>query len=264
MPTEELLPVAFAGLLGLILGSFYTVCIQRYLLGGSIVGPRSHCPQCGKPLAPWELVPLLSWLALRGRCAGCRQPIDSLYPAVELASGLWAALLALRFGLLTPPWLAHMAVGGLLIVASGIDLKAYILPDMLTKPGIVLAGCLSVTLLDLTPLDMALGAVTGGGVFQALRLGYRWLRGREGLGGGDVKLMVLLGAWLGWQALPQVLLLASLTAIPLAIVQTFSSGSGDDQDPPIIPFGPFLSLGAMLHVLLGPDILTTLLARLLA
>jgi len=237
-------------ILGLLLGSFYNVCIERYVAGGSVVRPRSHCPACARTLTPWELVPVLSWLWLRGRCAGCGTRISLQYPLLEIISGIAALLLALRLGP-GPAWLGLMALSGLLMVASGIDFKILILPDKLILPGVVLAFIVSTRALGLTVNEAAWGAVAGAGSFKLIQFGYRWLRGREGLGSGDVKLMLLVGALVGWKLLPLAVLLASLTALPAGLWAMRKARL--TGEPPLVPFGPFLSLGAMLAALYGEE-----------
>lgn len=239
-------------LLGLVLGSFYNVCIHRYLTGNSIVWPGSHCPHCANSLSWWENIPLLSFLLLRGRCRACRAPISWRYPVVEAVSGLWAFLLAWQFGLSTA-WLVYMAFGGLLIVASFIDLDSFILPDRLTLPGGLLALLTAPTLLGLSWSAAVLGAVAGAGSFWLLQQGYKWLRGVEGLGTGDIKLMFLLGGLLGWQGLPLVIFLGAVSGLAISLFYLIRDRSQGMQTA--IPFGPFLSLGGMLTILYGPEIL---------
>lgn len=241
-----------AAVLGLILGSFYNVCIHRYLTGESIVSPPSHCPHCKKRLGVAELIPLFSFLYLRGRCAGCGQPISPRYPLVEALSGLWACLLALNFGL-SVPFFVYLAFGGLFIVASFIDLAIFILPDVLTLPGAALALPASVLLLGLPWAEAVAGALAGAGLFWLLHLVYRVVRKREGLGLGDVKLMLVIGALIGVKALPLAILWGSLAAL-LASVAWLKGHRGSLAQVPI-PFGPFLSLGAMAYILFGPAFL---------
>lgn len=241
-PLQALIGLIF----GLLLGSFYNVCIHRYLTKQSLVLPPSHCPKCSKKLSILELIPVFSWLFLRGKCKGCGQPISIMYPLVELTSGLWAAAMALNHGVFTPAWVGTMAVGAVFIIASGIDLRALLLPDKFTLPGALLAFGVSTLTLDLPWQDAAIGALAGCGTFWILQHGYRLLRGREGLGGGDVKLMAMIGALVGWQALPMVILAAAISALVPGILLTIFANKEDG--PPLVPFGPFLSFGAMLHL----------------
>ena len=184
IPPELLHPELFipaATMLGLLLGSFYNVCIHRYLTGESILFPPSHCPHCKQRLRFWELVPVLSYLLLGGKCARCRNPIHIRYPLVELLSGLTAGLLAWRYG----PGIefpVYLVFTGLLIVASGIDLECFILPDGITLGGALLAVPAAVFALGMHWSDVLLGAALGGGTFLAVLLVFRHLRGVDGMG----------------------------------------------------------------------------------
>ena len=239
--------------LGLVLGSFYNVCVYRYLAEESIVRPGSHCPKCGHMLSWWENIPLISYLLLLGRCRKCKVRISPRYPFVELLSGLWALGLALKFG---PGmvWLLYMVIGGILIVASFIDFEAYILPDILTLPGaaIALAGAYFILRPALgvpTLSQSVIGALAGAGVFLLLQRVFRKLKGREGLGTGDIKLMLLIGALAGWMALPVIIIVSAVTALFASLFYMMRSKSEALQT--MVPFGPFLSLGLMLYILFG-------------
>lgn len=210
IPPELLHPEMFipaATLLGLLLGSFYNVCIHRYVSGESILFPPSHCPHCKQRLRFWELIPVLSYLLLRGQCARCHKPIHIRYPLVELLSGLTSGLLAWRFG----PTLAfpvYLVFTGMLIVASGIDLECFILPDGITLGGTVLAVPAAVFALGMDWTDALLGGLVGGGTFLAVLLVFKRLRGVDGMGFGDVKLMLMLGVLCGPLGLPLITLVA--------------------------------------------------------
>lgn len=240
----------FALLLGLVLGSFYNVCIHRYLEGHSIVSPGSHCPDCKHILSWWENIPLFSYLMLRGRCRKCKSKISLRYPLVEALSGLWALLLVLKFGI-SWAWLVYLLIGGLLIVASFIDLESFILPDILTLPGGLAALLSAIFILDMDWRLSLFGGLAGAGGFWLLQQIYKLLKGIEGLGTGDVKLMFLLGALLGLQALPLTVFLGASTGL---IASLFFLRKGSSGLQTAIPFGPFLSLGGMLYILVGPEI----------
>ncbi len=261
-------PALFAAaclLLGLIVGSFLNVVVHRLPLmlqrqwqvdaGGAPPGerydlafPPSHCPQCKTSIAWRHNVPLLGWLWLRGRCAACQAPISARYPALELAAGLLAAAAALRFG----PGFTALAAIGLsltLLTLTLIDIDHMLLPDVITLPGIWVGLLLNLggTFTDLN--SAVLGAVAG---YLALWLVYhlfKWLTGKEGMGYGDFKLLALLGAWLGWQALPACILLASLVGTAYALI-AIARGAQARQQP--FPFGPFLALGFWVVWLYGP------------
>ncbi|GAB6059943.1 A24 family peptidase [Desulfonatronum parangueonense] len=238
--------------LGLLLGSFYNVCVHRYLTGQSVILPASHCPKCRHGLSWWENIPLFSFLLLRGRCRSCGEGISWRYPLVEAVSGLWALLLALQFGF-GWAWLVYMAAGGLLIIMSFIDFQEYILPDVFTFPGALLAFGGSFLLADVSWQDSLLGALFGAGAFWLLQKGYYLLRGVEGLGTGDIKLMLMLGALVGWQGLPMMIFLAAFTALAASLGYMAKNAHQGMQTR--IPFGPFLSLGAMLQILYGQQLM---------
>lgn len=239
--------------LGLVLGSFYNVCVHRYLAKESIVWPGSHCPKCGHALSWWENIPLLSYLLLLGRCRKCNERISLRYPVVELLSGLWAFGLALKFGP-SMVWVVYMVVGGILIVASFIDFAAYILPDILTLPGaaIAFAGAyfyIRPALGVPTLSQSVIGALAGAGLFLLLQRVFRKLKGREGLGTGDIKLMLLIGALVGWVPLPIIIIISAVSALVASLFYMLRSKEQALQT--IVPFGPFLSLGLMLYILFG-------------
>jgi leader peptidase (prepilin peptidase)/N-methyltransferase len=252
---EPFLPPVFfyvvALVLGLCLGSFYNVCVHRYLVGQSVVRPGSHCPACGHVLSWWENIPVLSYFLLRGRCRSCKGKIHWRYPAVELLSGILALLFALKFGC-TVQWLTYMVFLGVFLVASFIDLDSFILPDILTYPAAVLA--LSTPLfLPVDWLDTLLGGLCGAGVFFLLQQFYLRLRGIDALGTGDIKLMLSLGALVGLAMLPLMILLSALCALAIAVIYLRRpEGQGLRT---AIPFGPFLCLGAVLTLLWGENLL---------
>lgn len=244
-----------AAVIGLCLGSFYNVCIHRYLTGESIVLPASHCPKCGRRLSWWENLPLVSYLALKGRCRGCGEAISPRYPLVEGLSGVWAVLLALEYGP-SAAWLVYMFFGGLFIVMSFIDLEIFILPDVMTLPGAGLAFLSAVFILDVPVLESVIGALAGAGIFLFIQVVFRVLRGIEGLGTGDIKLMLLIGALLGWKSLPLVVLIGSSLGLVGSVVLMKRANVDARGMQTAIPFGPFLCLGGMVYILYGPSIWT--------
>jgi len=237
-------------ILGLCLGSFYNVCIHRYITDQSIAWPASHCPGCGHVLSWWENIPLVSYILLWGRCRSCSGLISPGYPLVEALSGILALLLALKFGP-TLVWLVYMFFIGLLIVASFIDFKLFILPDIITLPGAGLALAASF-ILPVELLDAFVGAAAGAGFFWLLQWSYEKIKKIEGLGTGDIKLMLMLGALVGWQGLPVLIFLAALLGLAASLFYLKRSSESVMQTP--IPFGPFLALGAVIHILAGENI----------
>jgi len=239
--------VAFAGLIGLLLGSFIATLVLRWPTGRSVLG-RSQCDGCGRPLAAADLVPLLSALASRGRCRTCGAPIAPFHWRVELGSALIGAVaLALAPG--TSGWLWAL-FGWLLLPLALLDARHFWLPDrlnaLLAITGLLLAG----PMLGTTLPDRWIGALVGGTVLALVAWTYRRMRGAEGMGGGDPKLVAAIGAWLGWQALPLLLLLASFGGIAWAITAQRKG------DPPLsarrVPFGVFACAAAFATVPLWP------------
>lgn len=230
MALVELPPLLLLGLaavLGLLFGSFSNVVIHRLPRGESLAFPASHCPACGKPIRPYDNLPLLGWLWLRGRARCCREPISPRYPAVELLGGLWALAvmraLVLDLPAATPLWRAmlvfvlYLALGIGLICAIFIDLEHMILPDPITVGGAVL-GLASAQLRGVDYASSALGAVVGYLLVRLLFVeGYRLLRGQPGMGLGDAKLLMLSGAWFGWTGVAFALLAGSLLGTLTAI-----------------------------------------------
>ncbi len=242
---------AFAALLGLVLGSFCNVCIWRHVSGESIVYPPSHCPECGHPLLAWELVPLLSWLALRGRCSHCRKPISLRYPLVEALTAIIAALLACRFGP-SPAFVALLLLSCAFVIASGIDALTLTLPDRYTLGTALPAFFCSVALLGMPWNDCLAGGLLGAGLFWLVQTAFKRLRGVDGLGFGDVKLMLPLGFLSGAWLLPLTVLAAGLSALAFALPAALLRGH--DLRGLRIPFGPFLCLGAFVSLMWGRQI----------
>lgn len=235
---------------GLCLGSFYNVCVHRYLTGQSVVSPGSHCPHCGHVLAWWENIPMLSYVILGARCRSCKTSIHWRYPALELLSGLVALILAQRFGA-SLQWIVCMIFAGLFLVASFIDLDSFLLPDIITYPAAVLALTMPLVL-PVSWLDTMVGSLGGAGIFFALQQFYLRVRGFDALGMGDVKLMLSLGALVGAAQLPLMILLSALSGLAASVPVLVRRGGGLRT---AIPFGPFLCLGAAITFLWGEDIL---------
>ena len=234
-----------------VIGSFLTVLIVRLPRGEGVVLGRSRCRACAQPLAPLDLIPLLGWLLCQGRCRYCGVPIGPLYPAVELAAiGVagWA-LLVVPEEMVWPTAL----LGWVLLALAVIDWRAMVLPDVLTLP--LAAAGLAVAMLNDPALAWAhlLGAGLGWLSFRLIGALYARLRGREGLGRGDAKLMAAAGAWVSWQGLPTVILVAALAAL-IAVGLLAAAGKRIERAT-AIPFGPFLALGLWLTWLYGPLLL---------
>jgi leader peptidase (prepilin peptidase)/N-methyltransferase len=240
--------VGLAALAGLLLGSFLATLVLRWPLGRSVLRGRSRCDACGTALTARDLISLLSAIAARGRCRHCGAPIDALHWRVELLSAaIGAAALALMPG--TAGWLWAL-FGWLLLPLALLDARHMWLPDplnvVLALAGLLLAG----PLLEVSLLDRWIGAVAGGLVLAGIAAAYRRVRGSDGMGGGDPKLVAAIGCWIGWQALPLLLLLASLGGLVWAL------GAQRKGDGPLsmraVPFGVFACTAAWVTVPLWP------------
>lgn len=242
--------ISIFAVLGLAVGSFLNVCIYRLPRRESLLWPASHCPSCGRPLAWYENVPLVSWVALRGRCRTCRAPISPAYPIVEGATSVVFAGAALVYGL---TWLlaVRLLFASALIVLFVIDLRHRILPNAITLPGIA-AGFVASWFLPPGWISSLIGIVAGGGVLLLIAEAYYRVRGQEGLGMGDVKMLAMIGAFLGWPLTVLTLVLASFAGSVVGVA-LIASRRGSMQAA--LPFGTFLALGAIVAAVAGDRIL---------
>jgi leader peptidase (prepilin peptidase) / N-methyltransferase len=238
------LPIAAAPLIG----SFLGVVVTRLPSGRTLVWGRSACPQCGHALQPLELVPLASWVFLGGRCRHCAARISPLYPILEIA----ATAIAVAAVVMASGWVSWVScgLGWWLLALVAIDWREGLLPDVLTLP-LIPAG-LAVAYLEDSPslYPHAIGAIAGFAVFALIRLGYRSWRGREGMGLGDAKLLAASGAWVSWEGLPSVVLVAALASL-LGIAVGALWGRRATLAT-ALPFGPGLCLATWLIWLTGP------------
>lgn len=229
------------------IGSFLGVIIRRLPEGRPIIWPRSLCESCGSGLTARDLVPLVSWLMLRGRCRSCGHRLGWFYPGVEIAA-LLVAVTALAIDDVTRAWLDCL-LGWWLLLLGWIDLRCWMLPDVLTLP-LIVAGLIEAAVFE--PDSMfarALGAAVGYLLLRAIALSYRAVRSREGLGAGDTKLFGAAGAWLGLMALPQVILAAALTALVAAGALRLVGIRLHAHSA--LPFGPFIALSTWVYWLGG-------------
>ena len=217
----------------------------------NLVRPASHCPGCGHAIRPRENIPVISWLLLRGRCSSCGTRIGVRYPVVELATGLLSAIVAWQFG-----WgvelLPALVLTWSLIALAGIDIDHQLLPDGITLPVLWLGLLLSLMPVFVAPADALLGAAAGYLSLWLVYQGFKLVTGKEGMGYGDFKLLALLGAWLGWSALPMIILLSALVGAVTGIAMILLLGR-DRQLP--IPFGPYLAGAGWLALLWRDDIM---------
>lgn len=239
-------------ILGLLIGSFLNVCIYRIPREESIVFPASHCPVCRKPVRPYDNIPLFSFLFLRGRCRSCRAPISWRYPLVELLHGLGYLFILNQFGYSVQA-LIYALLFSSLVVVTFIDLSHQIVPDVITLPGMVLGLIAASTVLPPGPINSLIGLFLGGGLFYLVAVLSIALLKKEGMGGGDIKLIAMIGAFLGWKGMLLTIFLAALAGSIIGLFLVFIRGR-DRAEP--IPFGPFLALGAMVSLFWGPRILS--------
>ena len=262
----------FALSVGLCIGSFLNVCIARMPHDRSVVSPGSACPSCMKPIQAWDNIPVLSWLILRARCRTCKTPISALYPTVELLMGLLSLLLFRQMipdlGHFTPyslaMWAAYTIFLGMLIALSLIDIRWKIIPDQFSIYAIPFGIALAFALpqlrgqpIDVVPsgIDATIGAVAGVASLLSI-MGIYWLvRREEGMGMGDVKLLGMMGAFLGWQALLPIVLIGSISGSIIGVSLMLTQGRGFRSQ---VPFGPFLSLGGIVYLFFWRDIQSTL------
>lgn len=251
MTIVESIPLIYgqvcAFILGCVFGSFYNVVIHRLPSGQSIVRPASRCPACGNAIAAYDNIPLLSYLFLGGRCRNCKTSISFRYPLVEGLSGLLALLLFRRYGLHPQVFIEFMFCS-LLLIISVIDIDTGLIPDVLSLSGIVAGFALSFFTPRLSWLDSLLGIVLGGGIFYLIAKGYELIRRKDGLGGGDVKLLGMIGAFIGWPGVAFTILVSSVVGTIIALPLMWRSGKGLGAS---LPYGPFLAFGAVSYIFWG-------------
>jgi leader peptidase (prepilin peptidase) / N-methyltransferase len=247
--TPDTLAVVACALLGLAVGSFLNVCIHRIPRGGSIASPPSACPACRARLRWYDNLPVLSYLLLGGRCRACRHPISPRYPVVEIVTMAVFLLHLVVFG-----WTPLMAVRVLfacaLIVLFAIDLEHQLLPNAITLPGIVV-GLGASLVLPPGLRDAALGTLLGGGVLWLIGEAYYRYAGQEGMGGGDVKMLAMIGAFLGWPLVIVTLVLSSVAGSVIGLLVIAIRHGGMKH---ALPFGTFLAVGALVASLAGDRI----------
>jgi leader peptidase (prepilin peptidase)/N-methyltransferase len=254
-----------AGVFGAIWGSFFNVAIARVPRHESVVRPGSRCPSCGQPIRAFDNVPIVSYLWLRGQCRSCGSRISPRYPLVELLSALLAAAIWWRFvagdpaqapGIRVARFACYFAFAGVLLVLSFIDLATRLLPNVITLPAIPILYLAAFSTHTAGWLDRLIGAAAGYLVFRLIADFYFYVLKREGLGLGDGKLLAIVGAVLGWKALPFVVFGASfvgpLVGIPVALLARRRSPTDEPLRRLQVPFGPFLAAAAVAYLFAGP------------
>ncbi len=231
-------------LAGLVFGSFINVCIFRLPREESVVLPGSHCFSCKRPILWYENLPLLSFLVLRGRCRSCRAPISWQYPLVEALHGFGFLFILVHFGLSLQSLIYCLFFSSLVLVTF-IDLSHRIIPDVITLPGMVIGVIAASTVLPPGPVSSLTGLFLGGGLFYLVAVLSLALLKKEGMGGGDIKLIAMIGAFLGWKGMLLTIFLAALSGTVIGLSLILIQGRSRAEP---IPFGPFLAMGAAISL----------------
>lgn len=247
MLTEPLLLLLFFGLTGLVVGSYLNVLIHRLPRGKSTVLPRSSCPYCQGAIKARDNLPVVSYLLLRGRCRYCKAPISSRYPLIEALIAILFVSSFLKFGI--EPQLAHAVIFACsMVLLAAIDLEHFLLPDRITLPGILVGLLLQLWHPMPGFLDAVIGTLVGAGTLILVINYWYWLRGEEGMGIGDVNMLAMIGAFLGWQGVLTTLVLATTSGAVFGIGMLLFGRMGMRSR---LPFGLFLALGGLLTLFLG-------------
>ena len=246
----EIIAGIFVLLLGLIIGSFSNVCIYRIPRNESLIRPGSHCPKCNQPIKFYDNIPLVSFIILKGKCRYCKEKISWQYPLVEFLTAVLYLLLFLRYGLQLVTFV-YMFFCSALIIITFIDLKENIIPDVLSLPFLLLGFLMSFFLKNLSPINSLLGILAGGGVLLLVAILGSFLFKKEAMGGGDIKLAAMVGAFLGWRLTLLSLFLSFFTGAIIGIVILIKNKG--ESDP--IPFGPFIALGTIIALFFGNSII---------
>ncbi|NDY72019.1 prepilin peptidase [Desulfobacter hydrogenophilus] len=238
---------------GACIGSFLNVVICRMPEGKSIVSPPSHCPTCNHTIPFYFNLPILSFLLLKGKCGFCNAPISIRYPLVEFITGLLALGLFLKFGM-TPAAIFYFIFSAVLIAVSFIDLDHQIIPDKLSLPGILIFSTSCLFVPQMRFVSVIWGILAGGGILYLVALCYYHIRRHQGMGGGDIKLLAMIGAATGIKGVFFTLFTGSVFGTFGGMIAMARAGKSQKRQTKI-PFGPFLSLGAILYIFWGESII---------
>ncbi|UCE52383.1 MAG: prepilin peptidase [Desulfobacterales bacterium] len=240
----------FTFLFGLCIGSFLNVCIFRLPASKSITHPRSSCQNCGKQIRFYDNIPVLSYLLLKGRCRDCQEPISMRYPIVEILGGLFALGAHVKYGL-TLEALIYFVFIAVLLVITFIDIDHQIIPDIITLPGIPIFFIAGFALPRINFIDSFLGILVGGGSLLLVAWTYHLITKKEGMGGGDIKLLAMIGAVTGWQGALFTIFVASAVGTLSGMLVMLKARKSMKL---AIPFGPFLAIGGIAYIFLGPQL----------
>lgn len=249
--THTIIVYTFIFIFGICIGSFLNVCIHRIPNSKSIFFPGSLCPKCGTSIRFYDNIPVVSFLILMGKCRSCGTRISIRYPMVELISGGFAISLLLKYGL-SVEWISSYTFTAALLVITFIDLDHKIIPDIITLPGIFIFLLVPFISSHITWTDSIIGTLLGGGSLLLVAMGYQLITKKEGMGGGDIKLLAMVGAFVGWKGVFFTIFLASIAGTLIGLILMLRSGKGLKL---AIPFGPFLSIGAITYIHFGKSII---------
>jgi len=242
------LTASFIFIFGMCIGSFLNVCIYRLPTSKSIADPpRSICPSCNRPIRFYDNIPVLSYIWLKGRCRNCDARISFRYPLVELMNGIVAVALVFKFGLSLESLVYFVFISSLIVITF-IDLDHQIIPDIITLPGIPMGLAASFALPTISFKASVLGLVLGGGSLWFVAWAYNLIARRDGMGGGDIKLLAMMGTIIGWKGVIFTIFASSLIGSCIGITMMLIKNKNMKF---AIPFGPFLSVGAIVYVFLG-------------
>ncbi len=242
----------FVFIFGICIGSFLNVCIYRLPESKSIVHPRSMCPSCGTLIASYDNLPIFSYMALRGKCRHCAARISFRYPAIEFISGIFAVGVYLKYGLSLEALIYYTFIATLLVITF-IDIDHQIIPDVISLPGIPIFFAASFALPDITLVESIVGILIGGGSLWIVAQLYYVLTRKEGMGGGDIKLLAMMGAVIGWKGVLFTIFVASAIGTIVGMLVMLKTRTSMKLK---VPFGPFLAIGAIAYIFLGPQLIT--------
>ncbi|MFO7560320.1 MAG: A24 family peptidase [Desulfobacterales bacterium] len=237
----------YAFIFGMCIGSFLNVCIYRLPASKSIVSPSSSCPACGKTIKFYDNIPVVSYLLLKGRCRSCKSHISLRYACVEIITGLLALCSFLKYGLSLQALIIFAFISALIVITY-IDIDHKIIPNRITLPGIPIFLLASIIFPEMHLLDSLLGILSGGGSLFLIAWIYKTITKKSGMGGGDIKLLAMIGAMIGWKGVLFTIYVASATGTAVGFLLMLVKGKNMKF---AIPFGPFLSIGAITYIFLG-------------
>jgi leader peptidase (prepilin peptidase)/N-methyltransferase len=239
-------------LFGLCVGSFLNVCIYRIPLSKSIAFPGSSCTNCSSSIRFYDNIPVLSFIWLKGKCRKCGYLISLRYPMVEITTSLIFLSLFLNFGF-SFELIIYFIFFSFLIIIIFIDIDHQIIPNIITLPGIIFFLCTSFFTSSITFIQSLSGIIAGGGILYIVALTYYLFTKKEGMGGGDIKLLAMIGAFVGWKGVVFTIFIASFSGTIAGILIILIKGQSFKDK---IPFGPFLSIGAMTYIFLGTELIS--------